>query len=97
MSGRIFTYEKEAKFKIPKKKQEGTASIPAFACMDRIDALVDHCNKIEINDIWGLCDILNYGQTLIDCITRIGQVYGATYNAQEDVSSFKDSGVKERK
>lgn len=93
-----FTYEKEAKFKIPGKNKEGKAKAYSCicACMDRIDALVDHCNKIEINDIWGLCDILNYGQTLIDCITRIGEVYGVTYNIQGDVSSFKDSVVEEK-
>ena len=88
-----FTYEKEANFKVPGKKIENTAKAYSCicACMDRIDDLVKHCNEIEIDNVWGLCDIFNYGQTLIDCITRIGRVYEASYDANGDTSSFRNS------
>ena len=41
---------------------------------------------------FALCDFLNYGQTLIDCIAIIGKIYGLKYNSQNDCSSFHQKG-----
>ena len=93
-----FMYERKAKFKVPGKRDEMEES-RAFncicACLDRIDSLVEHCNDISknIEDIYGLCDILNYGQTLIDCISMIAKIYGVTYKSEGDISCFNEKGI----
>ena len=93
-----FMYERKAEFKVPGKRGE-MEEIKAFncicACLDRIDSLVVHCNDISknIENIYGLCDILNYGQTLIDCISMIAKIYGVTYNPEGDISCFDESGL----
>ncbi len=93
-----FMYERKAKFKVPGKRgemEESRAFNCICACLDRIDSLVVHCNDISknIENIYGLCDILNYGQTLIDCISMIAQIYGVTYNSEGDISCFNESGL----
>ena len=89
-----FTYEKEAEFNFPGKKKKEIAN--AFNCicaaLDRIDSLVCHCNSIDVtDDAYGLCDIFNYGQTLIDCITSIGQIYSVRYDV-ESCECFGQAG-----
>ena len=91
-------YERKAKFKVPGKRgemEESKAFNCICACLDRIDDLVVHCNDIakNIENIYGLCDILNYGQTLIDCISMIAKIYGVKYNSEGDISCFKESGL----
>lgn len=72
-----FTYEKTADFKFPNSRNEVTAGAYNCICatLDRINDLVEHCNSIEIEGQFGLCDFLNYTQSLIECITIIGKVY----------------------
>lgn len=93
-----FVFEKRAKFKVPGKRDK-TEESGAFncicACLDRIDSLVEHCNDIakNIEDIYGLCNILNYGQTLIDCISMIAKIYGMRYKPEGDISCFNEKGL----
>lgn len=90
-----FTYEKKANFKSPENRKK-TVEKQAFnclcACMDRIDELVEHCNTLDLNSLFGLYDIFNYGQTLIDCIDMISKIYDAPYETKEDVSCFNQKG-----
>lgn len=93
-----FMYEKKSEFNVPgkgRKKEESNAFNCTCACLDRIDSLVKHCNDISknIKDDYGLCDILNYGQTLIDCISMIANIYGVTYNSEGDISCFNEEGL----
>ena len=93
-----FMYERKAEFNIPGKgrtKEESSAFNCICACLDRIDSLVEHCNDISksIKDEYGLCDILNYGQTLIDCISMIANIYGVSYNSEDDRSCFNEVGL----
>lgn len=93
-----FMYERKVKFKVPGKRskmEESGAYNCICACLDRIDSLVKHCNDIakNIEDIYGLCDILNYGQTLIDCISMIAKIYGVTYKSEGDISCFNEKGL----
>ena len=73
-----FTCEKKANFKSPEKKGK-PIEMEAFncicACLDRIDELVAHCNTLELKSLFGLYDIFNYGQTLIDCISMISKIF----------------------
>ena len=94
-----FTYEKTAAFKFPNSKNEVTAGAYNCICatLDRINDLVKHCNSIEIEGQFGLCDFLNYTQSLIECITIIGKAYkvvplykGADKN---DTSVFHQAGL----
>lgn len=67
------------------------------AALDRIDDLVEHCNSIDINNeskegVFALCDFLNCAQTLIECITKIGNVFDVKYNTAGDVSAFHQEG-----
>lgn len=94
-----FTYEKTADFKFPNSKKDVTAGAYNCICatLDRINDLVEHCNSIEIEGQFGLCDFFNYTQSLIECITIIGKVYkvaplykGADKN---DTSVFHRAGI----
>lgn len=90
-----FTYEKKANFKSPEKKGkfiETQAYNCLCACMDRIDELVEHCNTLELNSLFGLYDIFNYGQTLIDCISMISKIYNVPYETKDDISCFNQRG-----
>lgn len=90
-----FTDEKKANFKSPGKGRK-TVEMQAYnclcACMDRIDELVLHCNSLELNSLFGLYDIFNYGQTLIDCISMISKIYDIPYETKGDVSCFNQKG-----
>lgn len=90
-----FTYDKKANFKSPESRKK-TVEKQAFnclcACMDRIDELVEHCNTLDLNSLFGLYDIFNYGQTLIDCIDMISKIYDAPYDAKGDISCFNQKG-----
>ncbi len=93
-----FMYERKAGFKVPgngKKEKETKAYNCICACLDRIDSLVEHCNDISknIEDVYGLCDMLNYGQTLIDCISMVAKIYGVTYKSEGDISCFNKKGL----
>lgn len=89
-----FLYEKEADFKFPSKRER--VSSKAYNCicaaLDRIDDLVAYCNTIEVCDVFKLCDLLNYGQTLIDCIMMIAHIYNVKYLRARDTSVFNKTG-----
>lgn len=95
-----FSYDKTAKFQFPSDKRgskhEGNAFNCICAALDRIDDLVKHCNTLDLSQTpegtFALCDLFNYGQTLIDCITIIGDIYGVKYDSSNDVSSFYQKG-----
>ena len=67
----------------------------ACACMDRIDSIVYHCNELfsRVDSVFGLCDVLNYGQTLIDCIDQFGKIYDVRYQDHNDCSCFGKRGI----
>ena len=93
-----FMFDKIAEFKVPGKgnSEKKTGAFNCIcSCLDRIDNLVEHCNDIgkNIEDVFGLCDILNYGQTLIDCISMIAKIYGMQYDFKNDTSCFHKSGL----
>ena len=94
-----FTYEKTAAMLFPNQRNRVTAQAYNCICatLDRITDLVEHCNNIEISGQFGLCDFLNYTQSLIECITILGRVYDvpALYNGQNehDVSIFHQPGL----
>ena len=75
-----FASMQEAEFNKPSSKKrttyEANASNCICACLDRIDSLVSHINDLfEENDSeYKICDILSYGQTLIDCISVSGSL-----------------------
>ena len=53
--------------------------------MDRIDSLVEHCNSLNVDNKsvegeFAVLDVLNYGQTLIDCIDMLGKIYSDSWN-----------------
>ncbi len=89
-----FSVDKTAKFQFPSNKKGDKQESNAFNCicaaLDRIDDLVEHCNTLDLTQskegIFALCDLFNYGQTLIDCITRIGEVYAIEDRETEDFS-----------
>lgn len=90
-----FTCEKKANFKSPEKRGksiETQAYNCICACLDRIDELVTHCNTLELKSLFGLYDIFNYGQTLIDCISMISKIYNVPYEAKNDISCFNQKG-----
>ena len=90
-----FTYEKQANFKSPEKRGKvikAQAYNCLCACMDRIDELVEHCNTLDINSLFGLYDIFNYGQTLVDCISMISKIYDIPYETEGDISCFNQKG-----
>ena len=90
-----FTCEKKANFKSPEKRGkfiETQAYNCICACLDRIDELVEHCNALELKSLFGLYDIFNYGQTLIDCISMISKIYNVPYEAENDISCFNQKG-----
>lgn len=93
------SYEKDADFKFPNNKNTVTASAYNCICatLDRISDLVQHCNSIEIEGQFGLCDFLNYSQSLIECITILGKIYKveAPYKGvnKNDISVFQQAGL----
>lgn len=92
-----FSMAKTAKFRCPDGKEIEQASFNAVcAVLDRIDSLVVHCCSLEIDSstsgIFAFYDLLNYGQTLIDCIELIAQIYDYKSNVGTSCSHFKNSG-----
>ena len=95
-----FSFNKIANFQFPSDKKGSAREENAFNCicaaLDRIDDLVENINLLDLTQTtegtFALCDFLNYGQTLIDCITTIGKVYGVKYEAQNDCSCFHQQG-----
>lgn len=95
-----FSFNKIANFQFPSDKKGSAREENAFNCicaaLDRIDDLVEHINLLDLTQTtegtFALCDFLNYGQTLIDCITTIGKVYGVKYESQNDCSCFYQRG-----
>lgn len=90
-----FTYEKQANFRSPEKRGKvikAQAYNCLCACMDRIDELVEHCNTLEFKSLFGLYDIFNYGQTLVDCISMISKIYDVPYETEGDISCFNQTG-----
>ena len=92
-----FSKAKTAKFKCPNGADvEQSAFNAVCAVLDRIDSLVVHCCSLEINSstsgIFAFYDLLNYGQTLIDCIELIAQIYDYKSNVGISCSHFKNSG-----
>lgn len=97
-----FSFNKISNFQFPTDpkgiKREDNAFNCICAALDRIDDLVEHCNELDLiqtkEGTFALCDLFNYGQTLIDCITMIGNVYGIKYDTTNDTSSFQQKGIK---
>lgn len=90
-----FTYKKQANFRTPEKRGKiinARAYNCLCACMDRIDELIAHCNILELNTLFGLYDIFNYGQTLIDCIDMISKIYDVPDETEGDISCFNQKG-----
>lgn len=96
-----FSVDKTSDFQFPLDKKGVKRESNAFNCicaaLDRIDDLVEHCNSLDLTQsqegTFALCDLFHYGQTLIDCITIIGNVYGIKYDSTNDVSSFHQKGT----
>lgn len=94
-----FTYEKTANFKFPNNKKDVSAGAYKCICatLARINDLVEHCNNIETEGQFGLCDFLNYTQSLIECINIIGRVYKVEplYKGvnKNDTSVFHQAGL----
>lgn len=96
-----FSVDKIARFQFPSDKKGNKQESCAFNCicaaLDRIDDLVEHCNDLDLTPskegVFALYDLFNYGQTLIDCITMIGDVYSVKYDSSNDISSFHQKGV----
>lgn len=100
-----YSYTKRGKFKIPGKKSANKMELDAYNCicaiMDRIDMLVEHCNSLNVenNSITGefaLFDMLNYGQTLIDCIDMLGNIYSDLWK-KEITNDIFDQADKDGK
>ena len=95
-----FSYGKTAKFQFPADNKGSKREENAFNCicaaLDRINDLVEHCNTLDliqtVEGTFALCDLFNYGQTLIDCISMIGNIYGVKYDSKNDFSSFHKKG-----
>lgn len=79
---------------ISKKREKISlnASNCICACLDRIDSLVFHCNELftEKDTAFKLCDILNYGQTLIDCIEMLAKIFNVPYEKAGNQSCFHE-------
>ena len=96
-----FSVDKTSAFQFPMDKKGIKRNDSAFNCicaaLDRIDYLVEYCNELDLTTTkegtFALCDMLSYGQTLIDCITMIGDVYGIKYDSAGDTSSFHQTGI----
>lgn len=91
----IFIYEKKVDFKSPRKRGKFITT-QAYnclcTCLDRVDELVEHCNTLELDSLFGLYDIFNYGQTLVDCISMISKIYDVPYETKGDISCFNQKG-----
>ena len=86
------------------KRNRKTTSAYNCVCavLDRIDDWGEYCNSIEINNddksgVFKLCEFFNCSQTLIDCITKIGSVFGIKYEFQESDSVFNQLGDNDDK
>lgn len=96
-----FSLRKTAEFHCPSDKKGDKSEKRAYNCicaaMDRIDDLIEYLNNLDIeptkDGVFNLCNFLNYGQTLIDCITIVGQVYGVKYESKNDLSTFHQKGL----
>ena len=102
----VFTYRLQDKFRFPAQKR-GTDRIEAgaynclCAALDRIQETAAHCNTLDItNDksdgFFELYDFLNYGQTLIDCITIVGHIFGTKYKFDGEPSCFQHAEESEK-
>jgi len=92
-----FAYNKEYSFPVDGKAVSAKNAYNCIcAALDRIGDLSTYCNSIELTQdkdgVFALCNLLNYAQTLIDCITIIGKVYNVVYEAKHDRSSFSQYG-----
>lgn len=95
-----FSFDKIAEFQYPFDKRGNKQKSNAFNCicaaLERIDDLVKHCNDLNLTQTqkgtFALYDLFNYGQTLIDCISMIGNIYGIKYESKNDTSSFNEKG-----
>lgn len=99
---RVFSCHITSKFHIPSSKRGSKENMNAFNCLcaalDRMADIVSYLNRIDIqNDnqdgVFQLCDFLNQGQTLIDCIDIFGRVYNITYCIESDTTSFQQKGL----
>ena len=97
------SYTKRGRFKIPgkNKKVESDAYNCICTIMDRIDSLVEHCNSLNVDNKsvegeFALLDVLNYGQTLIDCIDMLGKIYNDSWNEKNTNCIFDQLGKNEK-
>lgn len=76
-------------FKIPStEKKHYSKEHSAYNCLcaalDRICETAKHCNLLDTsknnsNRLFAFYDLLNYSQTLIECITILGRIFGVKY------------------
>lgn len=95
----VFTYRLQDQFRFPAQKQRADKiETGAYNCLcaalNRIQETADHCNTLDItNDtsagLFAFYDFLNYSQTLIDCITIVGHIFGVKYNFDMEPSCFQ--------
>lgn len=94
----VFTDQLRDEFHFPSQQKGKKSETGAYNCLcaalDRIQQTAAHCNTLDIesssNDgLFAFYDFLNYSQTLIDCITIVGHIFGAKYNCKEAQSCFR--------
>ena len=99
---RVFSYKLTGDFHNPTDNRGVKTNKNAFNCLcaalDRITDIVDYLNTLDIqkdeqNAVFKLCDFLNQGQTLVDCISSFDRIYHVPYQAQGDISSFQQEGL----
>ncbi len=101
----IFTEQLRGEFRFPSQNRGTMSETGAYNCLcaalDRIKETATHCNTLDIennsiNGLFAFYDFLNYSQTLIDCITSVGHIFGVKYNFDKESSCFQNAEGSER-
>ena len=92
-------------FHFPSQKKGKTTETGAYNCLcaalNRIQETADHCNTLDVtNDtstgLFAFYDFLNYSQTIIDCITIVGHIFGVKYDFDNGPSCFRYAKENEK-
>lgn len=90
-----FSFHKSASLsKAPQSQAHQNAFNAVCAVLNRIDSLTAHCCSLEMDlpdaddSVFAFCDLLNYGQTLIDCVEYIAKIYDCKLDNSTDCSCF---------
>lgn len=102
----VFTDQLRDEFRFPSQKRgENKKETGAYNCLcaalDRINETATHCNTLDIGNenidgLFAFYDFLNYSQTLIDCITILGRIFGVKYNLKDGLSCFRYTEENEK-